>query len=160
MNADTCRGRLTQLFKEELMAFGALEELLEKEYEVLQSKDVAALQQSMEARQERMRTLVRIDDTRRSLCRERGLSVDGAGLKSLLAWCDPTGSLREHWKEVAARAGRCRRLNDRNGALVIGRTNRLQALSSLLNEHEKQAATYSARGGYSTPKTTRNLGAA
>lgn len=160
MDASACRQRLAQLFNEELVTFGAIEELLEQEYAVLKDKDPAALLQAMNTRQERMRTLVRIDDNRRKLCRMRGLNADPAGMKLLLDWCDPAGSLSGHWKEAAARVVRCRKLNDRNGAVVMGRANRAQALLGALKRHESQAATYSARGGYSAPRSARPLGAA
>lgn len=160
MDANACRQRLAQLLNEELAAFSAIEELLEHEYTVLINKDTAGLELAMNARQERMRTLMRIDDNRRQLCRTRGLTVDGAGMKRLLDWCDPSGSLRGHWKDAAARAARCRTLNDRNGVLVAGRANRAQALLGVLKRHETQAATYSARGGYSAPRSARTLGAA
>lgn len=146
MDPRICHEHLAKLLGEEFATLAALEEILEREHAVLLKNDTESLQQSAEARQRRYGALVRIDDERRSLCRSLGYSADLQGLEKLLLWCDPAGALQQRWGECAERAARCRKINDRNGALVAARLTRVQGLLGALTGRGEQAGTYGPNG--------------
>src|SRR6267378_3238535 len=106
MDPNVCREHLSSLLSEEVSVLAQLEELLKGEYEVLASKDVAALESTARTRQERVGALARIEEQRRSLCSMHGHSPDLIGLERLMTWCDPKGSLMSRLRECAERAGR------------------------------------------------------
>lgn len=160
MDPSLCRESLAALLGEEAAALAALEELLRQEHEVLVNNDVAALEKSAPARQEKVGALMRIENERQSLCRMHGYSADRSGLERMIAWCDPEGTLRERLEACAAGAGRCRELNQRNGALVAARMKRVENALNVLTGRPAQAATYDARGGYSAVRGGRTLGQA
>ena len=157
MDTDPCRELLGKLLQDELSVLVQLESLLGTEHEVLLKDDLDAFERSGKARQACMGDLVRVEDERRSLCRMMGRSTDLAGLEDLLAWCDPTRSLRTQWAECAHRAKRCRDLNDRNGMLVTGRLNRVQGLLNILTGQSKPPETYGRKGAYATHGAGRVL---
>jgi len=121
VDPSVCREHLAKLIDEEVNALTRLEGLLDQEHEHLLANDVEALERTGEARQACIGELVRVDDDRRTLCRMLNLPADRFGLDRMLKWCDPEATLQSRIAECAERAGRCRGLNDRNGALVTAR---------------------------------------
>jgi flagellar biosynthesis/type III secretory pathway chaperone len=161
MDANVCREHLGGLLSEEAGVLGQLEELLQREHEVLSVKDVTALEITALARQDRIGALARIEEQRRSLCTMHGHTADLMGLERLMAWCDPNGSLLSRLRECAERAGRCRELNDRNGTLVTARLKRVEGLLGVLTGRTDQAATYGPKGSNpAQQRPGRVLGAA
>jgi flagellar biosynthesis/type III secretory pathway chaperone len=71
-----------------------------------------------------------------------GHGDDAAGVNGLLAWCDPAGSLAQMYTLCAEAAARCRDQNDRNGALVMARLNRVNSMLGMLNISGNDARTY------------------
>jgi len=146
-----CREQLATLVAEENAHLAALEGLLTREYELLQTKDVEGLEKAGTERQQCIGRILRSEDERRALCRATGRTEDPAGLHSLLAWCDPTELLRPAMQEYRDRTRRCREQNDRNGILVNGR---LQSVSSM-----QEGRTYGPGGdksrGYGRKLVTR-----
>ena len=116
-----CREQLATLMAEQNTHLAALESLLTRDYELLQTRDAEGLEKAGMARQLCLAHILRIEDERRALCRATGRNEDTAGLHSLLAWCDPTGLLWPAMQEYRERTERCRVHNDRNGVLVNGR---------------------------------------
>jgi flagellar biosynthesis/type III secretory pathway chaperone len=84
-----------------------------------------------------------------------GHPLDLKGLEALIRWCDPNGTLTGGWAECSAAAGKCRQLNDRNGALVAARLTHVQARLGTLIETHRETVTYGPRGGYSQPSSGR-----
>src|SRR5262245_30903310 len=109
----------------------------------------------MNERQSCIGELLRIEDERRSLCRMLGHTADVTGLERLIAWCDPSGSLKSRWQACAERGARCRDLNDRNGALVMARMRRVESLLGGLTGTAPEPRTYSPSGVSSAPQTGR-----
>ncbi len=160
MDPDVCREHLAQVLAEEADLLAELQGLLEREYEVLGSKDAVAVEKAVLARQERVGALTRLEEHRRSFCSMHGYSPDYAGLEKLLVWCDPRGTLVAHLRECAKRAGECRDLNDRNGKLVATKLKRVEGLLEALTGRPATADTYSANGTTAPTRPGRVLGAA
>jgi flagellar biosynthesis/type III secretory pathway chaperone len=148
LNPSVCREHLDKLFAEEAGALARLEELLDKEHEFLLANDVDEFERAGEARQACIAQLVRIEDERRSLCRMMNVSADHLGLEKLFTWCDPSRKLKDRLTACSERAGRCRSLNDRNGALVTARLKRVEGLLGVITGRANQPKMYGRQGTY------------
>ena len=155
MDPNACREAIVALLAQEISSLDMLASLLEREHGFLVANDVVALEAAMAERQTCVGTLVRVEDERRSLCRMHGQSADLSGLERLLAWCDPSGSLKSRWGECAARGARCRELNDRNGALVNARLKRVETLLGAITGRPPEGQTYGPAGAYGTRSAGR-----
>lgn len=160
MDPDVCREHLAEVLAEEAGLLSELRGLLEREYEVLGSRDAVALEKTVLARQERMGALARLEEHRRGLCSMHGYSADFAGLERLLVWCDPKGTLVSSLRECASRAADCRDLNDRNGTMVAAKLKRVEGLLGALTGRPGRADTYGADGLTAPTRPGRVLGAA
>jgi flagella synthesis protein FlgN len=161
MDPDVCREHLAEVLAEEAALLSELHGLLEREFEVLASKDPVALEKAILARQERVGALARLEEQRRSFCSMHGYSPDYAGLEKLLVWCDPRGTLVSRLRECAQRAADCRDLNDRNGKVVATKLKRVEGLlEALTGRPPSTADTYSPNGSTSPTRPGRVLGAA
>jgi flagellar biosynthesis/type III secretory pathway chaperone len=161
MESQACRDHLATLLSEEVDSLGQLEELLQREHEVLGARDPAAIEHAAHLRAERVGALARVEEQRRSLCTLHGYSPDKSGLESLMIWCDPQGSLLQLLRECAQRAIRCRNLNDRNGVLVAARMKHVEARLAVLSGRTNTPVTYGPNGSSEqTPRRGRVLGAA
>jgi flagellar biosynthesis/type III secretory pathway chaperone len=160
MDPEVCREHLAEVLAEEADLLADLQALLDREYEVLGSKDTAALQETVLARQERVGALARVEEHRRSLCSMHGYSPDYAGLERLLVWCDPRGTLVSRLRECAKLAVECRELNERNGTLVAAKLKRVEGLLGALTGRPAPADTYTANGSTEPTRPSRVLGAA
>lgn len=159
MDPLVCREHLGKLLADEAACLAQLDELLQKEHQLLLANDIDGLEQATDKRQAAIGALLRVDDERRSLCRMHGQEPDAAGLERLLNWCDPKGTLQAQWADCAARAARCRELNDRNGALVTARMQRVEHLLAVITRPAESAAAYGPHGVQSAPSSGRMLSA-
>jgi flagellar biosynthesis/type III secretory pathway chaperone len=151
-----CRDTLDKLITEESSTLDQLQQLLEREHEFLVANDVDALERAGNARQNCITTLMRIDDDRKALCRALNVPPDQHGLDRVLAWCDPSKQLRHRWKDLGARADRCRVANDRNGALVTARMGRVQGMLDIVTGRAGQPKVYGRQGAFENqPRTGR-----
>lgn len=157
MDPSACRENLATLLSQEVSALTELAGCLEREYALLVANDVERLEAAMEERQVALGTLLRVEDERRSLCRTHGHGVDASGLERLLAWCDPRGTLRALWAQCAQGAGRCRDLNDKNGALVHARMRRVENALGVLTGRSAEAQTYGPKDAYAAHRSGRVL---
>ena len=157
MDPNGCRETLATLLAQETGSLETLAALLEREHGHLVANDVVALEAAMAERQICVGALVRVEEERRSLCRMHGQSGDLPGLERLLAWCDPSGSLKSRWAQCAARGARCRELNDRNGALVNARLKRVETLLGVITGRRQEGQTYGPAGAYGTRSAGRVL---
>jgi flagellar biosynthesis protein FlgN len=148
VDTGVCREHIEKLLIEESAALTRLEGLLDKEHEFLIANDIEELDRAGEARQACMGDLLRVEDERRSLCRMMNVPTDVKGLERLMTWCDPSRKLQKRWSECSTRAGRCRDLNDRNGALVAARLKRVEGLLDVLTGRANQPKVYGPQGGY------------
>jgi flagella synthesis protein FlgN len=148
MDATLCKDHLQRLIADENRLLGELESLLDQELGFLNNSDIDALEQAGERRQTCMSALIRVEDERRSLCSMSGKTANLRGLEELLKWCDPKGSLQSHWAECAARATRCRDLNDRNGMVVAARMKRVEGMLNVITGRAQSPTTYGPQGAY------------
>ncbi|MBM0108298.1 flagellar protein FlgN [Steroidobacter sp. S1-65] len=158
MDPVACRDHLDKLIAEESNTLEQLQTLLDREHELLVANDVEALDRAAQARQNCIGTLLRIEDERKSLCRALNVPADMHGLDRILAWCDPSKQLRLRWKQLGERASRCRSANDRNGALVTARLNRVQGMLDVVTGRADQPKVYGRQGAFQNqPRTGRVL---
>ncbi len=152
MDQHSCLNQLSRLLADETAQLAALEQQLQREHELLQANDVDGLEQAAKIRQQTVATLLRLDDDRRNLCRLMGQSADQTGLAAIIGWCDPEGKLSAAYAACAVQAQRCRDQNDRNGALVTARLNRVSGMLGMLNANAAPK-TYEARGAARSTST-------
>ena len=158
MDPVVCRDHLDKLIAEESSTLDQLLQLLDREHELLVANDVDGLDRAGVARQNCVGTLLRIEDDRKSLCRALNVPTDVHGLDRILAWCDPSKQLRRRWSEINERATRCRSANDRNGALVTARLNRVQGMLEIVTGRAGQPKVYGRQGAFeSQPRAGRVL---
>jgi len=154
LDPDVCREHLGTLLTEEVEALRDLEELLEREHDVLAAQNVAAIERTALVRQQKMGHLARTEEQRRQLCTLHGYSPDWVGLESLMQWCDQEGTLLSSLRECARRATRCRDLNESNGTLVTARLKQVEGLLATLTGKTAQPVTYGPKG--LAPQTKRS----
>jgi flagellar biosynthesis/type III secretory pathway chaperone len=152
VDANLTRDHLARLLAEENTALTEFEALLEREHAALKSRDIDALEALADARQDSVTRMLKLEDERRGLCSMLGYDTDLAGLARLLAWCDPRRSLAAAYEECAARACRCRDLNDRNGILVGVQIKRVEGMLGAITGTPAQRS-YGPRplAGYGAP---------
>lgn len=144
MDPRACLNQLANMLADETRLLGLLAQQLQKEHDLLVANDVEGLEQAADARQSSVAGLARLDHERRSLCRMLGHGADNTGLSAMLKWCDPTGSLAAPHAAASREAQLCREQNDRNGALVNARLNRLNGMVDRMNGGAPR--TYDSRG--------------
>jgi flagellar biosynthesis/type III secretory pathway chaperone len=141
MMPDACRERFARALADETELLIALEEQLRHEHELLAANDIEGLESASTLRQQTVARLVRVHEDRAGLCRARNLRTDGEGFAQLLAWCDPTGTMADAQARCAVHAQRCREQNERNGALVNARLNRIGGMLGMITGRS-EAGTY------------------
>lgn len=146
MNPAATRESLGRLIHEEIAALTTLETLLGQEHALLASQNIEELAAAGRDRQICVGSLLRLEGERVSMCRMLGFEADAEGMRKLLAWCDSAGSLRSHWNSCAALTGRCRKLNDRNGALATVQLQRVSGRLNALTGTAKRDSTYAPTG--------------
>jgi flagella synthesis protein FlgN len=155
MDQAKCRDKLGRLISDENAALNELSTLLNREHGFLEANDVVSLEGATRERQRCVARIFRVDEERRALCRDLGRPLDLKGLEDLIRWCDPKGTLAGRWAECSDAAGKCRTLNDRNGALVAARLKHVQARLGTLIDSRREAVTYGPRGAYSQASSGR-----
>ncbi len=146
MEPQTCLTQLARMLADETNLLGLLARQLQHEHELLVANDVEGLEQAADARQNSVASLARVDQERRSLCRMLGYSADHLGLGAMLKWCDPAATLATAHAAASRQAQLCREQNDRNGALVNARLNRLSGMLDMMNGSNAGSRTYESRG--------------
>lgn len=141
LHPDACRERFARALADETGLLIALEEQLRREHELLVANDIEGLEAASSLRQQTVAQLVRVHEDRAGLCRARNLATDGPGFAQLLAWCDPAGTLADAQSRCAVHAQRCREQNERNGALVNARLNRVGGMLGMITGRS-DAGTY------------------
>lgn len=153
MDASLTRDTLARLLTDENAALAEFETLLDKEHGALKSRDIDSLEALAEGRQASVIKLLKVEEERRSLCSMLGFATDLSGLAKIVAWCDPAGSLHKRYEECAARAKKCRELNDRNGVLVGAQIKRVEGLLGAMTGNSAEPRGYGPKGfanAYST----------
>jgi flagellar biosynthesis/type III secretory pathway chaperone len=160
VDADTTRDCLASLLSDEAAALRQFEELLEREHDALVARDMEKIEGTARLRQERVGVLARIEEQRRSVCTMHGHPGGMPGLEALMRACDPQGSVLPLLRDCAARAIRCRDLNDRNGALVAALLQHVGKRLAVLTGQPDSGMLYGPRGSIPASQGKRALGAA
>jgi flagellar biosynthesis/type III secretory pathway chaperone len=121
-----------RILGEEAQLLGELEQLLRSEAEVLRGEDVAAIERIGSSRHQCVDALASLEAERGEACRLIGAGNGRGDFQRLLEWCDPARRLYARWQGNLAIARRCKEQNDRNGAVVTARLNRVQQLLAQL----------------------------
>jgi flagellar biosynthesis/type III secretory pathway chaperone len=145
-----CRERFGRHLADETALLGELEQQLQHEHELLATNDIEGLAAASAARQQTVARLLRVNEERAGLCRARELAPDNQGFAALLAWCDPQGSLTDVQARCAVRAQCCREQNERNGALVTARLNRVGGMLGMI-AGSNASSTYQPGAGMRAP---------
>lgn len=160
MDPALTRDTVERLLIEQAATLSRLEALLDREHGLLVARDIEALAAAGRDRQACVGALLRIEGERSSLCRMLGHGGDAEGMRKLLAWCDPAGRLAMRWTGCTELTRRCRKLNDRNGALATAQlrnvTSRLDALTGGAGQRKD---TYTPQGAARGTPTGRLLAA-
>ena len=155
MEQEACREQLAKIMANETRLLSELAQLLDREHACLAGEDAAALEKTAQERQRCVSAIYRCDEERRTLCRSTDRPENLQGLQDLMRWCDPKGTLAPGWAQCSAAAANCRKLNDRNGALVNARLKHVQGRLGVLIEGRRDSVTYGRRGNDAPPTGSR-----
>lgn len=122
------RQHLERLLAEEAQLLVELKTVLEQETDIVRGDDTDAIQRIGSNRHRCVDRLSRIGVERTDTGRMLSFGSDRAGMEKLLDWVDPTAALRSRWLANLELARRCKALNDRNGAIVAAKLDRVQQL--------------------------------
>ena len=150
---------LTRILTEEAGLLGELETILQQETEVLRGEDAAAIQRIGGNRHRCVDTLSRLDAERADTCRMLSFGSGRGALDRLYAWADPSAGLQAKWSSNLECARRCKTLNDKNGAIVAAKLNRVQQLLGKLRGNSTPPV-YSSKGARYGAMGLRDLGSA
>jgi flagellar biosynthesis/type III secretory pathway chaperone len=128
--ADVAR-HVERILGEEARLLGELEQLLRSEAEVVRGDDAAAIERIGSSRHQCIDALTSLEAERGAACRMIG-GAERGDFQRLLDWCDPGRRLYARWQGNLAIARRCKEQNDRNGAVVTARLNRVGQLLAQL----------------------------
>lgn len=160
MEPAVTREAIERLVQEQAATLSRLEGLLDREHALLVARDIETLATAGRDRQSCVGTLLRIDGERVSLCRMLGYASDADGMRKLLTWCDPGGHLNARWASCTELTRRCRKLNDRNGALATAQLRNVTGrLDALTGGAERRKDTYAPQGAARSAPTGRLLAA-
>jgi len=126
------RRHIDRVLHDEAQLLAELEQLLQREADVVRSDDPAAIEHIGAARHQCIEQLSRLDAERTAACRMLSFGSGREGFERLLAWCDPRQDLRRLWQRNLQFARRCQQLNERNGAVVALKLGQVQQLLATL----------------------------
>ncbi|HWW20387.1 MAG TPA: flagellar protein FlgN [Steroidobacteraceae bacterium] len=159
VSRDDVRQHLSRILAEEAQLLAELESVLERETDILVGDDAQAIQNIGSNRHRCVDALSRLGvertDTGRMLC----FGADATGLDQLFEWADPSKALHARWSVNLELARRCKAINDKNGAIVAAKLNRVQKLLGQLRG-VNPAPVYSSRASRYASLGLRNLGVA
>jgi flagellar biosynthesis/type III secretory pathway chaperone len=138
---------LSRLLSEEAQLLVELESVLERETAIVSGDDAQAIELIGSNRHRYVDRLGQLGIERTDTCRMLSFGTDQVGFDQLFDWVDPTHALRRRWASNLELARRCKALNDRNGAIVAAKLDRVQQLLGKLRG--------STRPVVYSPKTSR-----
>jgi flagellar biosynthesis/type III secretory pathway chaperone len=153
------RQHLDRLLAEEAQLLAELKTVLEQETDIVRGDDTDAIQRIGSNRHRCVDRLSRIGTERLDTGRMLSFGTDRTGMEKLLDWVDPTATLRIKWTANLELARRCKALNDRNGAIVAAKLDRVQQLLGKLRG-ATAPSVYSPKGSRYGSLGPRELGRA
>jgi flagellar biosynthesis/type III secretory pathway chaperone len=122
------RQHLDSLLAEEAQLLVELQTVLEQETDIVRGDDTDAIQRIGSNRHRCVDRLSRIGVERADTVRMLSFGAGRTGMEKLFDWADPSAALRTKWRANVELARRCKALNDRNGAIVAAKLDRVQKL--------------------------------
>lgn len=160
MDPSVTRESLERLIGDQSTTLTRLESLLDREHSLLVARDIESLASAGRDRQNCVAALLKLDGERVGMCRMLGFGADAEGMRKLLGWCDPTGRLKSRWNNCSDLTSRCRKLNDRNGALATAQLKTVSGrLDALTGGAGRRKDTYAPSGSVRQTPTGRLLAA-
>ena len=153
------RRHLDRILGDEARLLAELEQVLRRESDVVRGDDATAIENIGGSRQHCVDSLGRLDAERTTTCRMLSFGEGRTGFEKLLAWCDSDRKLRARWQHNLEVAGRCKDLNDRNGAVVALKLGQVQQLLATLRGGSVEPA-YGKQGARFDGFARRELGQA
>lgn len=150
---------LSRLMTEEAQLLNELHAVLLQETAVVSGDDAEAIERIGSSRHRCIDGLSRLAAERSDTGRMLSFGSDGAGLAQLFDWADPTAALRAKWSSNLDLARQCKSVNDRNGAIVAAKLDRVQKLLGKLRG-STPPPVYSAKGARYGTLSPRELGCA
>ena len=150
---------LRRLLSEESRLLAELQSVLERETGIVSGDDADAIARIGSNRHHCIDALSRLGVERDDTSRMLSFGTDQAGLNRMFDWADPSQALRRRWSSNLELARRCKALNDRNGAIVAAKLDRVQQLLRNLRGTDAPAV-YSAKASRYAPFAPRDLGRA
>jgi len=150
---------LLRILTEESRLLGELEPVLRQETDILRGDDSTAIERIGGSRHRYIEALARLEGERADACRMLSFGNGRAALERLFGWADPSGALHRQWSVNLELAGRCKAINDQNGAIVAAKLGRVQQLLGKLRG-AAPPPVYNARGSRYGGLGARDLGCA
>lgn len=150
---------LGRILTEEAQLLAELESVLAQETDVLRGDDAEAIQNIGNNRHRCVDALSRLGVERTETGRMLSFGTDATGLTKLFDWADPSRTLQARWNVNLELARRCKAINDKNGAIVAAKLDRVQKLLGNLRG-VNPAPVYSSRASRYASLGARNLGVA
>lgn len=148
---------LGRILAEESRLLTQLQAVLESETSIVTGEDADAIANIGNNRQRCVDRLTRLGEERCDTSRMLSFGSDPAGLNRMFEWADPSRSLRARWSQNLELARRCKALNDKNGAIVTAKLDRVQQLLHKLRG-TNTPVVYSARASRYANLGSRDLG--
>src|SRR5258706_5687033 len=92
------RQHLERVLRDEAQLLVELEQLLQREADIVRGDDATAIESIGGARHRCIDQLTRLDHERTAACRMLSFGSGREGIDKLLAWCDPGRSLHLRWE--------------------------------------------------------------
>ena len=147
MDPAVTREAVERQITEQSAVLARLEALLDREHAQRVARDIEGRAAAGRDRQGCVGSLLRVEGERASMCRMLGFPEDADGMRKLLAWCDPEGHLAVRWNSCTDLTRRCRKLNDRNGALATAQLQNVSGrLDALTGGAQRGKGTYTPQG--------------
>lgn len=156
---DEVQHHLGRILSEEAQLLTELHSVLLQETAIVSGDDADAIERIGSNRHRCVDGLSRLAAERSDTGRMLSFGSDGAGLAQLFDWADPTTALRTKWTTNLDLARQCKRVNDRNGAIVAAKLDRVQKLLGELRG-STPPPVYSAKGARYGALSPRELGCA
>jgi flagellar biosynthesis/type III secretory pathway chaperone len=136
---------LSGILAEEGQLLLELHRVLEQETDVVSGEDADAIARIGTNRHRCVNRLAQLAAERSDTGRMLSFGSDGAGLARLFDWADPDAMLHAKWNANLELARRCRSINEKNGAVVAAKLDRVQKLLGKLRG-VAPPPVYSAKG--------------
>jgi flagella synthesis protein FlgN len=159
VSPDDVRWHLSRILAEEAQLLAELAAVLEQETDILRGDDSEAIQRIGSNRHRCVDRLSQLGVERMDSGRMLSFGADAAGLDKLFDWADPSRALRARWAVNLKLARSCKALNDKNGAIVAAKLDRVQKLLGHLRG-SKPAPVYNSKASRYSSFGLRNLGVA